>query len=207
MGSRQAFPGNGTHQPKQGSSDGDMTAGHLPLSYPSQQWAKYKGERARHFATAILFLGTCCCLLVSPGGAQVKEVRRVLIFNELGLGSPGVAAISKELVSALEKSHYQIEFYSESLDTPLFPDETSQRQFREWFLGKYRARKPDVIVALGPSPIKFMKRCGCGTARSPLPSEFAQLDAGISARRYWSLQSQSGSCNATVRSGRSGLGC
>jgi len=156
MGSRQAFPGNRTHPPKQGSSDGDMTAGHLPLSYPSQQWAKYKGERARHFAKAILFLGTCCCLLVSPGGAQVKEVRRVLIFNELGLGSPGVAAINKELVSALEKSRYQVELYSESLDTPLFPDETSQRQFREWFLRKYRERKPDVIVALGPSPIKFM---------------------------------------------------
>jgi hypothetical protein len=125
-----------------------MTSGRLSLYYPPQQWAKSK--RARHFAKAILFLTTCCFFLVSPGGARVKEVRRVLIFNELGLGSPGVAAISHELVSALEKSPYQIELYSESLDTPLFPDETSQRQFREWFLRKYRERKPDVIVALGP---------------------------------------------------------
>jgi len=133
-----------------------MTAGHLPLIYQSQQWAKSKGERARHFAKAILLLSTCCFLPVPPVDAQVKEVRRVLIFNELGLGSPGVAAINRELVSALEKSPYQIEFYSESLDTPLFPEETSQRQFREWFVRKYRERKPDVIVALGPSPINFM---------------------------------------------------
>ena len=156
MESRQAFPGNRTHPPKQGSSDGGMNAGHLPADYQSQQWAKSKGERARHFAKAILFLSTCCFFQVSPGGADVKEVRRVLIFNELGLGSPGVAAINQELVSALEKSPYQIELYSESLDTPLFPDEASQRQFREWFLRKYRERKPDVIVALGPSPIRFM---------------------------------------------------
>jgi len=133
-----------------------MAAGHLPLNYQSQQWAKSKGERARHFAKAILLLSTYCFLPVPPVDAQVKEVRRVLIFNELGLGSPGVAAINQELVSALEKSSYQIELYSESLDTPLFPNETSQRQFRGWFLRKYRERKPDVIVALGPSPIKFM---------------------------------------------------
>lgn len=156
MESRQAFPGNRSHPPKHGSSDVGVTAGHLPLNYPSQQRAKSKGKRVRHFLKAILLLSTCCFLPVPPVDAQVKEVRRVLIFNELGLGSPGVAAINRELVFALEKSPYQIEFYSESLDTPLFPEETSQRQFREWFLHKYRERKPDVIVALGPSPIKFM---------------------------------------------------
>ena len=89
-----------------------MTAGHLPLNYPTQPWTGSKGARARHFAKAILFLGACCFFLVTPGRAQVKEVRRVLVFNELGLGSPGVAAISKELVSVLEKSRYHIEFYS-----------------------------------------------------------------------------------------------
>src|SRR4030095_16154706 len=156
MESRQAFPGNRTHPPKQGSLNGGMTGGHLPVNYRSQQWAKSKGAQARHFAKAILLLSACCFLLVPPIGAQVKEVRRVLIFTELGLGSPGVAAINGELLSALEKSPYQIEFYSESLDTPLFPDETSQLRFREWFQRKYRERKPDVIVALGPSPIKFM---------------------------------------------------
>jgi len=51
-------------------------------------------------------------LLQIPASAQVKDVRRVLIFNELGLWSPGVAAINNEIFAELKKSPYQIEFYS-----------------------------------------------------------------------------------------------
>ncbi len=51
---------------------------------------------------------------------------------------------------------YQIEFYSEDLDASLFSDEASQRQFRDWYSRKYSDRKPDLILAIGPSPIKFM---------------------------------------------------
>ena len=95
-------------------------------------------------------------LFQCPAPAQVKEVRRVLIFNELGFWSPGVAAINKEIFAVLEKSPYQIEFYSEDLDTSLFPDEASQSKIRNWYFYKYRDRKPDLIIAVGPSPIKFM---------------------------------------------------
>ena len=105
---------------------------------------------------AILVFTACFFQSGRSVQSQVKEVRRILVFNELGLGSPGVAAVNRELVSALENSPYQIEFYGESLDTHLFPDEASQLQFRDWFLRKYRERKPDLIVALGPSSIKFM---------------------------------------------------
>jgi PAS domain S-box-containing protein len=95
-------------------------------------------------------------LFLSPAPGQVEEVRRVLIFNELGLWSPGIAAIDQEIFAALEKTPYRIEFYSEDLDTSLFSDEASQRQFRDWYFHKYRDRKPDLIIAVGPSPIKFM---------------------------------------------------
>ena len=88
--------------------------------------------------------------------AQVKEIRRVLIFNELGLWSPGVNAIDQEIFAALRKSPYQIEFYSEDLDTSLFSDEASQRQFHDWYFHKYQNRRPDLIFAIGPSPLKFM---------------------------------------------------
>jgi len=104
----------------------------------------------------ILFLLVCTVLFEPLAQSQVKKVRRILFFQELGLGSPGVAAIDKEIIAALDNSPYEVEFYSESLDTHLFPDEVSQHQFRDWFIHKYRDRKPDVIVALGPSPIKFM---------------------------------------------------
>ena len=97
-----------------------------------------------------------CLLFQTPASAQVKDVRHVLIFNELGLWSPGINAIDQEIFTALRKSPYQIEFYSEDLDTSLFSDEASQRRFRDWYSRKYRDRKPDLILAIGPSPLKFM---------------------------------------------------
>ena len=116
--------------------------------------------RALHVAMGspnlmLLLLGVLF-LFQSPARADVKEVRRVLILNELGLWSPGISAINKEIFGALEKSPYQIEFYGEDLDTSLFPDEASQRELREWYFRKYRNRKLDLIIAVGPSPIKFM---------------------------------------------------
>ena len=46
--------------------------------------------------------------------------------------------------------------YTEDLDSSLFPDEATQREFLQWYLHKYRDRKPDLIIAVGPSPIKLM---------------------------------------------------
>ena len=105
---------------------------------------------------AILVLFVCFFLFEPPGQAQVKEAKRILVFNELELGSPDSAVLDKEVVGALDNASFRVEFYSESLDTSLFPDEASQRKFRGWFLQKYHDRKPDVIVAFGPSSIKFM---------------------------------------------------
>lgn len=97
---------------------------------------------------------------LAPGditaAAQVKATRRVLIFNELGPWSPAVARAKREIFGALQKAPYKIEFYVEYLETSLFPDEASQRKFRDWYFSKYRDRKPDVIIAVGPSPIAFM---------------------------------------------------
>jgi signal transduction histidine kinase len=93
----------------------------------------------------------------SPARAQTREVRRVLILNVLGpLSSPGVAAVDQAIVTGLEQSEYQIELYSEDLEATLFPDEASQRQFREWYIRKYRDRRPDVIIAVGLEPLRFM---------------------------------------------------
>ena len=91
------------------------------------------------------------------GAAPIKEVRRVLIFNVYSpLSSPGVAAIDQAIVAGLEKAPYQIELYNEELESALFPDEASQRDFQEWFIRRYRDRKPDVIIAVGPDPLKFL---------------------------------------------------
>jgi len=104
----------------------------------------------------VLLLGVFV-LLQSPARAQIREVRRVLILNVMGpLSSPGVAVMDGAIVAGLAQSPYQVELYSEDLEANLFSDEDSQQQFREWYIRKYRDRKPDVIIAVGLEPLRFM---------------------------------------------------
>ena len=119
-------------------------------------------RRTPHRLTAksALAIVTACLILLlrsTVAAADVKEVRRVLVFNDLGsISSPGFAFIDQAIFAGLEKSPYQIEFYNENLETTLFSDKDSQRRFREWYVRKYRDRKPDVIIAAGRGSIKFM---------------------------------------------------
>ena len=99
--------------------------------------------------TAAVFLLVICLLLPPIAGAQVKVVRRVLILNELGAASPAINLIDGEIRDRLERSPYQIELYVESLETTLFPDPATQKEFLESYIHKYRDRKPDVIFAYG----------------------------------------------------------
>jgi len=96
------------------------------------------------------------CLFQAIARAQVKEVRRVLIFYELGLSSPGVDLVDEGIRKALENSPYQIELYREYLETTLFPAPGTQQEFRQWYVHKYRDLKPDLIIAAGPSPLRFL---------------------------------------------------
>jgi len=74
----------------------------------------------------------------------------------MGPSSPTISLIDRQIRALLEKSPYQIEFYTEYMDTNLFPDKASQQEIREWYIHKYRDRRPDVIVALATAPIQFM---------------------------------------------------
>jgi len=89
--------------------------------------------------------------------APPKEVRRILILNEVGPSYPAITIINQGIQTALQDSPYSLEFYSEYLDTILFPDPRVQREFRDFYLRKYKNRRPDVIITVGPSPLKFMQ--------------------------------------------------
>src|SRR5678816_410184 len=125
---------------------------------------------------SLVLVLTAGCLLPQPAAsAPVKQVRRVLILNVMGpLSSPGVALMDEAIVADLQKSPYQIELYSEDLEATLFPDEATQRQFREWYIRKYRDRKPDgndyvglAIAILADVPLtelplgSFIRKQGC----------------------------------------------
>ena len=96
-------------------------------------------------------------LLHCSAAPQLKPVRRVLIFYEAGAYSPLPNLVDAGIRAAFESSVYRIEFYREFLDTARFPDPTDQKQFREFYIRKYKNRRPDVIVTVGPGPLKFMQ--------------------------------------------------
>jgi signal transduction histidine kinase/ABC-type uncharacterized transport system substrate-binding protein len=89
--------------------------------------------------------------------APTKEVRRILILNEAGTSYPAITIINQGIQTALNDSPYRLEFYSEYMDTLSFPDPADQQEFRDFYLRKYQNRKPDVIITVGPSPLKFMQ--------------------------------------------------
>jgi signal transduction histidine kinase/ABC-type uncharacterized transport system substrate-binding protein len=106
--------------------------------------------------TLILLLVTCT-LSHTISAAELKETRRVLVFSDFDSSSPAVALILQEIHRTLEqKAPYQIDFYSEFLQTDLFPNEIYQKNFHDWLVAKYRESQPDVIIAVGPTPLKFL---------------------------------------------------
>ena len=119
-------------------------------------------ESVRAAAGRTLILSVIAvALLVSRSTAvsPMREVRRVLIINDLGVvSSPGFAEVDQAILAGLQESLYRIELYEESLDLTLFPDRASQDRFREEIIQKYSARKPDVIIAAGPASLHFIAK-------------------------------------------------
>jgi PAS domain S-box-containing protein len=91
-----------------------------------------------------------------PIQAENREIRRVLVFSEVRDSSPVIRLIDQGIRGALDNSSYQIQLYREYFETVLFPDATTQQQFRNWYLQKYRDRRPDLIITVGPSPLRFI---------------------------------------------------
>ena len=109
----------------------------------------------RHFWLPLAALAALV-LPYSISAAPKKEVRRILILNEAGTSYPAINIINEGIQTALQDSPYQLEFYSEYLDTVLFPDPAAQQEFRAFYMRKYQNRRPDVIITVGPAPLKFM---------------------------------------------------
>lgn len=109
-------------------------------------------RRSNLLKLALLFLPACLVFQTDAAG-QLKQTRRVLILNELGSDED---VIDQEIVTALGKAPYHIEFYIEDLDTNLLPDNGSQRQPNDWFRRKYGDLEPDLIITIGLSTVELM---------------------------------------------------
>jgi len=110
----------------------------------------FKGPHVLAFLFAFLFV------LPSYLVAEPQPTRRVLILNEAGPSNPASGIIEDGIRTGLQNAPYRLEFYREYLETILFPDAADQQRFRDFYISKYRNRQPDVIIAVGPSPLKFM---------------------------------------------------
>jgi PAS domain S-box-containing protein len=79
-----------------------------------------------------------------------------LILNEAGTSYSLINLVDQAIRNALVTFPYRIEFYREYMDTALFPDSDDQQRFRDFYIRKYQYRKPDVIITVGPAPLRFM---------------------------------------------------
>src|SRR5208337_4769110 len=110
---------------------------------------------------SFVFVAVCLSVLLvaSIAKAQAPVRKNVLIINEVGLAHPATALVTEQVMSRLAADpRYQTEFYVESLDSTLFSDEAPQRDIEAGLLQEYENRRIDVIVAMGPTPIRFLSR-------------------------------------------------
>ena len=114
----------------------------------------------RRYHDSRIAIGLVVLLLlcfVPSARTDVQPVKKILIINEAGSSYPAIDIVNRAIQTTLAKSPYKLEFYSEYLDTILFPDTATQREFRKFILHKYQNRKPDVIITVGPSAVQFMR--------------------------------------------------
>ncbi len=116
----------------------------------ARRWGAWRPKKV------VLVLLASYLLFQPKANSELKQVRRVLVFYELGTSSPAVALIDRELRATLDDSRYQIELYAEYLETTLFDTPAEQQEFRKSYIHKYQNRKPDLIITLGPSPLQFI---------------------------------------------------
>jgi signal transduction histidine kinase len=111
------------------------------------------------FLKCVIALCALFAAIVPPASAaeQVPGKKNVLIILEMGWSHPGVYAITQEFVSVLTaQSGYQIEFFSESLDSTSFGDESARLAVAKSLADKYQNIGLDLILAGGPHPIQLM---------------------------------------------------
>jgi len=107
--------------------------------------------------SSLLLCGLSVLLLATITDAQAPPRKNILVVNEVGVSHPAIAMVTQELTSGLSgNSDYQVEFYIESLDTTVSDNSESQQNIRELIIQKYQSHPPDVIVAIGPTPVAFL---------------------------------------------------
>ena len=101
-------------------------------------------------AVAVLGLAT----IATSSQAQVRKT--ILVINEFGQASPVSVVVANQIRSALYSDHrFQGQFYWENLDAVDFSNDALDEQ-RVLVAGRYVGQKLDLIVLVGPDPIRLL---------------------------------------------------
>ena len=102
-----------------------------------------------------LVVATLAPVCFTPASqAGVRKV--VLMINEVGQSHPGPVIVTNAIVSAMQSDpRFEEEFHWENLDAIDISDD-SLNELRDSIAQKYRNQKLDLIVLLGPDPLRFL---------------------------------------------------
>jgi signal transduction histidine kinase len=78
------------------------------------------------------------------------------MINELGQSHPGPVVVTNQILSALHSDpRFQVEFHWENLNS-IYQSDDSLNEQRDLLVRKYQHTKLDLIVLLGPDPIRLL---------------------------------------------------
>jgi len=120
----------------------------------------------KHFCSTLGFfkrsvrssLVLAALVLVYFSPASQGQVRKnVLMINIIGQSHPGPVVVTNLILSALHSDpRFQVEFYWENLDAVYHPEEWQEQL--DAVVQRYRHRKLDLIVLLGPNAIQILAK-------------------------------------------------
>ena len=119
----------------------------------------HRDKRGRFGGGAALSLLLTLSLVV---GARAQEShKRVLLLFDEDRALPGLAILDQSLRSRFRESFgSSVEFFAESMNVSQFNDERNEEVLREYYVNRYRDRKPDLIMAVMGPALKFLLRYG-----------------------------------------------
>ena len=114
------------------------------------------GRRVRHILPLALVVAT-------TGGATPLDAsqgqKQVLVLYSARRDAQIAKVGDRELPRILENELRQtVDYYSEFMDVPRFPDAEYEEAFRDFLLRKYKGQRFDVIVAMAPTAMEFLVR-------------------------------------------------
>jgi signal transduction histidine kinase len=125
------------------------------------RYSRFDVRRCRILVVLVLILISLNLLGRSSGFAQTPAKKNILILSHMGPSHPLTKLMSHELLTGVSDTpDRHVELYSENFDMLSYPNSLSPSALRESLVTLYRNQKFDVVVAVGPDIIEFLREYG-----------------------------------------------